>query len=362
MTRTFRSVSVLFAIPVIASVIASTAHGHARLKNPQPRDNQDGYKDPPRTPPGTGAPCGISEATTQPHTTLTPGMALTVTWEETVTHPGCFVIDFSPANDANFTVLGVKSHMNAPAPANPTTSNPRQWSVGVTLPTTPCPKCTLRLRQLMLASDVADSACPPATIPSGSTYYSCANIALSGSGGATGTGGAGGAAGSSGTTGGRGGTTAAGGRGGNAAGGRGGTTGQAGTSGQAGSTGQAGTTGQAGNTGQTGQAGTSGQAGDSGQTGQAGTSGQAGDNGQTGQAGTGGQAGSTASGQAGNGSTGVAGNGTSGGAGSSGQTGTGASGGDGATGGCGIAGGQPAPWGLLLALILLRRIRRRSRS
>jgi hypothetical protein len=359
MTRTFRSVSVLFAVPVtaalvaIASLVPSTAHGHARLKNPQPRDNQDGYKDPPRTPPGTGAPCGISEASTQPHTPLTPGAAITVTWEETVNHPGCFVIDFSPANDANFTVLGVKSHMNAPAPANPTTTNPRQWSVGVTLPSTPCPKCTLRLRQLMLASDVADSACPPATIPSGSTYYSCANVALSGSGGATGGGGAGGAAGSSGTTGGRGGTTAA--------GGRGGTTGQAGASGQAGSTGQAGTSGQAGDNGQTGQAGTSGQAGSTGQTGQAGTSGQAGSS-ASGQAGTSGQAGSSASGQAGTSASGQAGNGTSGGAGSSGQTGTGASGGDGASGGCGIAGGQPAPWGLLLALVLLRRFRRRSRS
>src|SRR4029078_6547401 len=161
MTRTPRSVRLFFAVPAIALLSASTAHGHERLKNPQPRDNQDGYKDPPRTPPGTGAPCGISEATTQPHTTLTPGMALTVTWEETVPPPGCFVIDFSPANDANFTVLGVKSHMNAPAPANPTTSNPRQWSVGVTLPTTPCPKCTLRFRQLLLAGDAGERARPP---------------------------------------------------------------------------------------------------------------------------------------------------------------------------------------------------------
>ncbi len=214
-----RPLHLVIAILLIASAVASTAYGHARLKSPQPRDNQDGYKDPPRTPPGTGAPCGISEAASQPHNNLTPGAAITVTWEETVNHPGCFVIDFSPANDANFTVLGVKSHMNPPAPANPTATNARQWSVGVTLPSTPCPKCTLRLRQLMLSADVADSACPPATIPAGSTYYSCANVIMSGSGGASGTGGTTGAGGATGAAGrggasGRGGTTGTGGRGG----------------------------------------------------------------------------------------------------------------------------------------------------
>src|SRR6187549_2177739 len=123
MMRTRRSISFLVALPALVALISATAYGHARLKNPQPRDNQDGYKDPPRTPPGTGAPCGISEAASQPHTTLTPGAAITVTWEETVNHPGCFVIDFSAANDANFQILGVKSHMNPPTPTNPTASN-----------------------------------------------------------------------------------------------------------------------------------------------------------------------------------------------------------------------------------------------
>src|SRR6185312_799050 len=103
-----------------------------------------------------------------------------------------------------------KSHMNPPAPSNPTTGNPRQWSVAVTLPSTPCAACTLRLRQLMLSADVADSACPPATIPAGETYYSCANVVL---GGGTGTGGSTGAGGTTGA-GGRGGTTGTGGRGG----------------------------------------------------------------------------------------------------------------------------------------------------
>jgi uncharacterized protein (TIGR03382 family) len=355
-----RPLHLVIAISLIASAVASTAYGHARLKSPQPRDNQDGYKDPPRTPPGTGAPCGISEAASQPHNNLTPGAAITVTWEETVNHPGCFVIDFSPANDANFTVLGVKSHMSPPAPANPTINSPRPWSLGVTLPSAPCSKCTLRVRQLMLSADVTDAQCPPATIPAGSTYYSCANVIMGGSGGASGTGGTTGAGGATGAGGrggasGRGGTTGTGGRGGTTgAAGRGGTTGAAGDNGQAGTSGQAGDNGQAGTSGQAGDNGTSGQAGVTGTSGQAGvngTSGQAGVNGTSGQAGV-------------NGTSGQAGSG-SGAAGSSptGQSGT-SGGGEEVTGGCAIAGDATAtaPWALLFALIVLRRRRQRSRS
>jgi hypothetical protein len=305
MTRIARSVSPLLAIPAIASLIASTAYGHARLKSPTPRDSHSDYKSPPVGNVGIGEPCGVARAASQPTSTLTAGAQITVTFEETVNHPGCFVVDFSPADDANFVKLAAKSHMNPPAPTTPSTTNPRQWSVSVTLPSTPCTACTLRLRQLMLSSDLSDSACPPATIPAGETYYSCANVVLSG--GSSGTGGAGAAGGTSGS-GGRGG-------GGGDSAGRGGTTGSAGVTGQAGSAGagQAGTTGTAGN----------------------GASGQAGTTGSSGQAGTG----------------------TSGAAGSSGP-----SGGDDASGGCAIAGDTPAPLGLLLALVVLRWRRRRSRS
>jgi hypothetical protein len=352
MMRTAR-IAALLVVPAIVVAIASPAHGHARLKSPAPRDNRDGYKD--MTPPGTGAPCGIARTASQPSSTLTAGATVTVTWEETVTHPGCFVIDFSAANDGNFQVIGRKSHMNAPAP-NPTAQSPRQWSMSVTLPSAPCTACTLRLRQMMLnTGDVSEAnlatGCPPATIPNNATYYSCANVVLGG-GGASGSGGSGGTTGSGGTGGGAGG---AGGRGGSSASGRGGTTATAGTSGQAGSgSGAAGSSGQAGDTGTPGQAG---DTGTSGQAGDTGTSGQAGDTG------TSGQAGSAASGQAGNTSSGQAGTGTSGAAGSSGSGQSGTSGGGGeASGGCGVAGGAPAPLAVLIGLALLRRARRRSRS
>jgi hypothetical protein len=150
--------------------------GHSLLVLPKPRDMQDGYKDPPRAPPGTGAPCGVMRAATQPQTTYVAGQPLHVQWSETITHPGCFVIDFASANDASFQVLGVKSHSTAAG------GTPRPWSLDVTLPSAPCAACTLRLRQLMLAADVPESQCPPATIPLGATYYSCSNVTLTGTG------------------------------------------------------------------------------------------------------------------------------------------------------------------------------------
>jgi hypothetical protein len=154
--------------------------GHALLVAPQPRDQQDGYKDPPRAPPGTGAPCGVMRSAMQPRTTFMAGQPLHVQWTETVTHPGCFVIDFASANDAAFQVLGVKSHSTAAG--NP----PRAWSLDVVLPAAPCAACTLRLRQLMLPADVPETQCPPTTIPLGSTYYSCSNVTLTGTGTADG--------------------------------------------------------------------------------------------------------------------------------------------------------------------------------
>jgi len=211
----FLGLGVLVASPWLAA----TAQAHALLVAPQPRDQQDGYKDPPRTPPGTGAPCGISRMVpSQPETSYTAGQPLHVTWKETINHPGCFVIDFANANDTNFQILGVKSHAGGSA------TLPRSWSLDVVLPSTPCTACTLRMRQLMLAADLTDSQCPPATIASGDTYYSCANVILK-----AGDGGVGDAATSDG-----GGKDASAG----ATGGRGGAAGQAGSGGRVGTGGQ----------------------------------------------------------------------------------------------------------------------------
>jgi len=195
----------------LASGVLSTprlAFAHAVLTAPRPRDMSDEHKDP-------NGPCGLNRTAVQPMTTppLLPGAMFNVTWNETVNHPGCFIVDFSASNDANWVTLTTVPHKT-------TGGTPRPYSAMVTLPGAPCTACTLRLRQIMLNSEpAAGAACPPANLPSGSTYFSCANVVLAGGaiadGGAsdvaTATGGRGGgggrAGGSSGSTGGGSGST-----------------------------------------------------------------------------------------------------------------------------------------------------------
>ena len=158
---------------------ASPVGAHARVDTPVSRDGSDSHKDP-------DGPCGVARAVPpQLQATYVAGQGLHVEWTETVSHPGCFVVDFSVAGDGDFQILGVKSHAGAAG------GTPRAWNLDVTLPSAPCDDCTLRVRQLMLGADLPDTQCPPASVASGSTYYSCANVVLTASGGDTGgTGGA----------------------------------------------------------------------------------------------------------------------------------------------------------------------------
>jgi len=175
-----------------------SVQAHSLLDTPDPRDQQDGYKD--------GSACGVARASSQPVTNYMAGQELNVQWLETVDHSGCFLVEFSAQGDQNFQILGRKSHSNPPPPEQPSTSDPRSWSLGVTLPNTSCDNCTLRLRQFMLDDNVAEDGCPPATVPNGSTYTTCANVILTsggavgaGGGGAGGSGARGGSAGAGGT-------------------------------------------------------------------------------------------------------------------------------------------------------------------
>ena len=185
----------LTAAGVAASFIftgwASLVAAHTLVVTPTSRDGSDSHKDP-------NGPCGVARTVPpQPQASYAPGQTLHVEWTETVSHPGCFVVDFSATGDTDFQVLGVKSHAGAAG------GTPRPWNLDVTLPSTPCDDCTLRVRQLMLGADLTDAQCPPASVATGSTYYSCANVVLAGGNGG-GTGGnaaTGGAAGSSGGSG-----------------------------------------------------------------------------------------------------------------------------------------------------------------
>lgn len=147
-------------------VVPSLAQAHARLVTPTPRNNQDGYKEPLAVPA-----CGVARTAAQPVTDLPSGGRYQVEFEETINHSGCFVVDLSVGgNDQNWMQLAIVQHDTS----QPT---PRFYDTFVDLPAgVTCNQCTLRLRQLM----VSDVGCPPASVPSGGTYYSCANIRLVG--------------------------------------------------------------------------------------------------------------------------------------------------------------------------------------
>lgn len=180
---------------VTTLVISGDAFAHARLRTPTPRTNDDNLKD------GVGgAPCGGKPRTGTP-ARYTMGQTITVQWEETINHAGCFIIKLSPANDQNFTMLANPPHSAAGGV-------PRQYSAQVKLPDgMTCNACTLQLIQVMNNT----VPCPVVNIPAGDSYYSCADVQIvappppdAGTGGSGG-GSAGGAGGGSGGSGGSGG-------------------------------------------------------------------------------------------------------------------------------------------------------------
>jgi hypothetical protein len=132
------------------------AHGHARLLlngNLPPRSNSTGEKI---------GPCG--PAAKKAPKVFQAGQQVLVQWEETINHPGRFEISFSPANDQNFTLLGVMQDAQNGAIMN---GNYHQYSMLVTLPNVNCAQCTLQLIQVMTENPAAPS-----------NYYSCSDISL----------------------------------------------------------------------------------------------------------------------------------------------------------------------------------------
>jgi hypothetical protein len=158
-------------LAVAAVLIApATALAHTYILQPPPRDvavadlNARAHK--------TG-PCG-SVPRTGPPVQYQPGETITVKFEETINHTGCFQIAFSAADDQNFVTLKQL----------PDTQGVQVYTTTVTLPAgVTCPACTLQVRQLMLegtANPVCapDAAPPDGTAGLGSTYFSCADICV----------------------------------------------------------------------------------------------------------------------------------------------------------------------------------------
>ena len=115
-------------------------------------------------------PCGGIPKKTTP-TTFSPGQTITVSFEETVNHPGYYRIAFSPANDQGFSNNILLDNIQDTKDTE--TPLPHFFSASITLPMQPCDACTLQLIQVMTDSN-----------PS-SNYYSCSDIKLVDGGGTT---------------------------------------------------------------------------------------------------------------------------------------------------------------------------------
>jgi uncharacterized membrane protein YgcG len=296
-------------------------------------------------------PCGVdSTVTYTPTNTVTTvhaGDKVTVSWTETVPHDGHFRISLA-INSRSELLDPAVTKMNSDGTAAQvaiSTSYPvladdlfdhlassvspgKAYTTTVTIPNTPCAKCTLQLLQFM-----ANHPLDPSYF-----YHQCADLTIIGSGGAPGSGGTAGSAGATGS----GGAPGSGGSSGTS--GSGGTTGTGGATASGGATGSGGATASGGATGSGGAVSSGGTTGSGGASASGGTTGSGGAKGSGGATGSGGSSGATGSG----GSSGASGSGDSG------------------SGGCSYApGGAPAPaigLGLLLvALTALRRGRRAPR-
>jgi chitin binding protein len=194
------------AFGACAWLSVSSAHAHIRLIAPNSWLVESAGGDPQKT-----APCGGNGTATNMITEVRAGETITVQWVETTPHPGHFRISLAE-NRRDFvdpevqTAPGSTQSMSATImdpPVPPVLLDglfPRasvaaagtMFEQEVTLPNTPCEKCTLQVTQFMAQH-----------LP-GYFYYHCADLrilAADGEGGAAGAAGAGAVAGSGGASG-----------------------------------------------------------------------------------------------------------------------------------------------------------------
>ncbi|HLK88950.1 MAG TPA: SCE4755 family polysaccharide monooxygenase-like protein [Polyangia bacterium] len=260
---------------LLGAVAPGTARAHIKMTAPADWIMTNSEGDPQKI-----TPCGVDSTVTYTPTnvvtTVHGGDQVVVSWTETIPHDGHFrialainsrdeltdpMVTQSETTSAGTEAVAVAISSSYPVLADnlfphlaANTAAGTKYTYTVTIPNTPCTKCTLQLLQFM-----ANHPLDPSYF-----YHQCADFQIlaagaGGGGGSTASGGHGGA-GSGGT--GSGGTTLAG-TGGNGAGGA---TGGGGTTGNGGATGSGGTTGKGGATGNT-DTGTGGSTAESGNSG-----------------------------------------------------------------------------------------------
>lgn len=149
-----RALLVISCISIAVLMTSQTAESHARLKPSAavaPRSTNPGIK---------SGPCGGLPRLTP--AVVQTGSTITVTWEETIQHPGRYEFYFSAANDQNFQMLKMVADTQ-----DGTADLPHQYTTTLTMPSQPCTACTLQMIQVMTENPLMPSL-----------YYSCADIVL----------------------------------------------------------------------------------------------------------------------------------------------------------------------------------------
>ncbi|MDB4963743.1 MAG: uncharacterized protein JWP01_3742 [Myxococcales bacterium] len=182
--------TILTGILVSLATLAGVADAHIHLTYPQARtDSQTGdQKD---------QHCGVANQVRNPArvTELRPGATITVTWLETINHPGWYRIAFQPngqifgippASNGQANPLGTLIAGNFPTANQEGVDNDNgsivlkdripdgTLSTQVTLPSMECTNCTLQFIQVMI--DKPDYTTDAA---SDDIYFNCADITLS---------------------------------------------------------------------------------------------------------------------------------------------------------------------------------------
>jgi hypothetical protein len=164
-----------------------TGQAHTHLVYPPSWLVEDSLGDPQKV-----GPCGVASPTaamlTNVVTTFHPGEKVTLQWQETIAHDGWFRIAISYNNRSDLmdpvaTFDATGNSTNAPI-ENPAVApvlvdglyphnaaditTPKMWSYDLTLPQTPCTKCTLQIIQFMNHH------------PPGYFYHHCADISIQG--------------------------------------------------------------------------------------------------------------------------------------------------------------------------------------
>lgn len=154
------------ALPALALVFsASVADAHIALMSPTPRYAQL-----------KAGPCGkgATDARTTNVSTFEPGSRITVTWKETIGHPGHYRISFDPNGQSLFT--DPSSFTDVAPRAGVLVDNiadkggTQTYTQEITFPNIECNNCTLQVIQVMTDK--------PPYGDGNDNYYQCADIVL----------------------------------------------------------------------------------------------------------------------------------------------------------------------------------------